>query len=127
MARIAIVTSHITTGAAVSSDVLGMRTALERHGHDARVFAESSDLKEPRFWPVNELDGFLTGSDNILVFHHSIGWDPALELLKSVKCRTVVKYHNITPPSFFSQFSAWHKQKCHQGREQLQAVADEDC
>ena len=127
MARIAIITSHVTTGAAVSSDVLGMRAALETHGHDARVYAETSDLQVPRIWPVNEVNDFLADPADMLIYHHSIGWSPVLEMLKTVKCRTVVKYHNITPPVFFSDFSGWHEQKCREGQEQLQAIADEDC
>ena len=127
MARIAIVTSHVTTGAAVSSDVVGMRAVLERHGHDARVYAETSDLQVPRIWPVNEVNDFLADPADMLIYHHSIGWSPVLEMLKTVKCRTVVKYHNITPPIFFSGVSAWHEQKCREGQEQLQAIADEDC
>ena len=127
MARIAIVTSHVTTGAAVSSDVLGMRAALETHGYDVRVYAETSDVKVPTIWPVNEVNSFLADPADVLIYHHSIGWSPALEMLKTVNCRTVVKYHNITPPVFFSGFSGWHEQKCREGQEQLQAIADEDC
>ena len=127
MARIAIVTSHVTTGAAVSSDVLGMHAALERRGHDARVYAETSDLQTPKVWPTSEVAGFLADPEDVLVYHHSIGWTPALEILKAVSCRTVVKYHNITPPRFFAGLSAWHEQKCRQGQEQLQALANADC
>ena len=59
MTRVAILTPHITSGAAVSSDALGMCAALERHGYDARVYAESSDLQEPKISPLSELKDFL--------------------------------------------------------------------
>jgi glycosyltransferase involved in cell wall biosynthesis len=127
MTRVAILTSHISTGSAVSSDVLGMRIALERNGIDARVYAESSDLQEPRIWPLGEIDDFLKEPDDILIYHHSIGWNPALGLLQGRKCKTVVKYHNITPPSFFSGISTWHEEMCREGREQLQAIVDTGC
>jgi glycosyltransferase involved in cell wall biosynthesis len=127
MNRVAVLTSHVTTGAAVSSDALGMRAALERHGSDARLYAESWDLQEPKIWPVTEIRDFLKERNDLLVYHHSIGWEPALDLLRDLKCRTVVKYHNITPPSFFSGISTWHEEKCRQGRQQLQAIALADC
>ena len=127
MTRIAILTSHITTGAAVSSDALGMRAVLERQGYDARLYAESWDLQEPKIWPLNEIKDFLKEPNDILIYHHSIGWNPALGLLRDLKCRTVIKYHNITPPSFFSGISAWHEEKCREGREQLQAIVDAGC
>src|SRR5712692_3202340 len=127
MTRVAILTPHITSGAAVSSDALGMSAALERHGSDARVFAESSDLQEPKIWPLGEIDDFLKEPDDILIYHHSIGWSPALGLLQGLKCKIVIKYHNVTPPSFFSGISAWHEEKCREGREQLQAIIEAGC
>ena len=127
MTRAAILTPHVSTGSAVSSDVLGMRIALERHGIDARLYAESSDLQEPKIWPLNEIEDFLKESDDILIYHHSIGWNPALGLLQGLKNKTVIKYHNITPPSFFSGISTWHEDKCREGREQLQAIIDTGC
>ena len=127
MNRVAIVTSHVSTGSAVSSDVLGMRVALEESGVDARVYAESSDLQEPKIWPLSEIEDFLKDRDDILIYHHSIGWNPALGLLQGLKCKTIIKYHNITPPSFFSGISVWHEEKCRAGREQLQAIVDSGC
>ncbi len=127
MTRAAILTSHVSTGSAVSSDVLGMRSALEKGGTDARVYAESSDLHEPKTWPLSEIEDFLKDRDDILIYHHSIGWNPALGLLQGLKCKTVIKYHNITPPSFFSGISAWHEESCRTGREQLQAIVDAGC
>ena len=127
MSHAAILTSHITTGAAVSSDALGMRAALERAGYDARLYAESSDLSEPKVWPVSEIRDFLNSSNDLLIYHHSIGWDSALDLLGELRCRRVVKYHNITPASFFSGISAWHEEKCRQGRQQLRQIANVDC
>ncbi len=120
-------TSHVSTGSAVSSDVLGMRNALEKRGLDARVYAESSDLEEPKIWPLNEIKDFLKDPEDILIYHHSIGWSPALGLLHGLKCKTVLKYHNITPPSFFSGISAWHEEKCREGREQLRTIVDAGC
>lgn len=120
-------TSHISTGSAVSSDVLGMRTALEQPGIEARVYAESSDLEEPKVWPLGEIGDFLKERDDLLIYHHSIGWNPALGLVRDLNCRTVIKYHNITPPSFFSGISAWHETACRAGREQLQAIVDAGC
>jgi glycosyltransferase involved in cell wall biosynthesis len=127
MTRVAILTPHITSGAAVSSDALGMCAALERHGYDARVYAESWDLQEPKIRPLNEVRDFLNQPEDVLVYHHSIGWDPALDLLRDLKCRTVIKYHNITPPSFFSGVSPWHEKKCREGRDQLQSIVDAGC
>lgn len=127
MAHAAIVTPHITTGAAVSSDVLGMRSVLERAGQDVCLFADSSDLPDANVQPINRISDFLANTDDILIYHHSIGWDPAIDLLKGTRCRRVVKYHNVTPSSAFQGVSVWHEQKCRQGRQQLEEIAAADC
>jgi glycosyltransferase involved in cell wall biosynthesis len=127
MSRVAVVTSHLTTGAAVSGDALGMCAALEESGYDARLFAESSDLSDPAIATVTEVNDFLTSPGDILIYHHSIGWEPARALLGEVRCRKVIKYHNITPASFFSGISDWHEQQCRHGRQQLQDIVDSGC
>ncbi|MGH9883123.1 MAG: glycosyltransferase family 4 protein [Pyrinomonadaceae bacterium] len=127
MSRIAIVTSHVTTGASVSSDVLGMHRVLENQGYESRVYAESWDLSEPRIWSISEIGEFLTGPNDILLYHHSIGWEPGLQILGNSNCKTVVKYHNITPAEFFAGFSQWHEEKCREGRQQFKLIAPNIC
>lgn len=127
MNRVAIVTSHISTGSAVSSDVLGMAAALEKNGIEARPYAESFDSDQPKIWPVSEIDNFLKAPDDVIIYHHSIGWNLALPLLHNLKCKSVIKYHNITPPSFFSGISVWHEEVCREGRQQLQTIVDAGC
>jgi glycosyltransferase involved in cell wall biosynthesis len=127
MSRVAILTSHLASGDAVSNDVVGMRQALERRGLDARIFAGSSDLIETEVHPHDQTKQFLTGPADLLIYHHSIGWDPGLELLREVDCRTAIKYHNVTPPEFFAGISPWHEEKCRAGRQELGVVARAGC
>lgn len=127
MNRVAILTSHLTIGDAVSNDVVGMYRAFEKHGYDARMFAGGCDFADPIVYPIAELKVFLAGADDLLIYHYSIGWDPGLELLREVKCRTAIKYHNITPPEFFTGISPWHEEKCRAGRLELEDIARSEC
>jgi glycosyltransferase involved in cell wall biosynthesis len=127
MNRVAILTSHLANGDAVSNDVVGMHRAFERHGHNARIFAGSSDLTETKVHPVDEARRFLAAPADLLIYHYSIGWDPGLELLREVSCRTAIKYHNVTPPEFFVGISPWHEEKCREGRKELEDIARADC
>lgn len=127
MPRIAIVTPHVTTGAAVSSDVLGMYRVLERHGYESRIYAESWDLEVPEISSINEIHDFLTRPEDIFLYHHSIGSTTGLEFLRTQKCRTIIKYHNVTPPEFFSGISRWHEEKCREGQQQLKLIARNGC
>jgi len=123
MPRFAIVTSHLTTGDAVSNDVLAMQRVLANHGLESRMYAESADFDEPKIWPLAEIKQFLKSPDDVLIYHHSFGWDTGLELLRKRHCRTVIKYHNVTPPELFTGVSQWHEQKCAEGRRHLEYIA----
>lgn len=127
MQRVAIVTSHLQPGDAVSNDVVGMWKAFSGRRCEARVYCESSELAEPKTFHISEIDQFLKAPSDLLIYHHSIGWRPGLELLQQVKCRTAVKYHNVTPPKYFAGISAWHEEKCATGLAELREIASAGC
>jgi glycosyltransferase involved in cell wall biosynthesis len=126
MPRFAVVTSHITTGDAVSNDVLAMQRVLANRGLDARIYAESGDFDEPKIWPLREIDEYLQAEQDVLIYHHSFGWEAGLELLQQRQGRTVIKYHNVTPPELFTGVSPWHEERCTAGRKHLEFIARAD-
>jgi hypothetical protein len=101
MTRIAILTPSLSTADAVSNDVLGMFDILIRNGHDVRIFAETHSLNHHAISDLAHLRNFLKSPADILLYHHSRGWDPALQLLRELRCRRVIRYHNVTPAKFF--------------------------
>ncbi|HVS82607.1 MAG TPA: glycosyltransferase family 4 protein [Pyrinomonadaceae bacterium] len=127
MTRIAILTPSVTTGDAVSNDVLGMYDVLKGRGYDVRVFAEGWALDKPRVWPAPQVEGFLKKSTDILIYHYSRGWDPGLDLLHELKCRKIIKYHNVTPPDFLANYSSDFAAMCLEGRQQLVPIARSAC
>jgi glycosyltransferase involved in cell wall biosynthesis len=127
MTRIAILTPSITTGDAVSNDVLGMYEILKKLGHETRIYAEGWTLAEPKVWPAPKIRNFLRSSNDILVYHYSRGWDFGLDLLRTLKCRTAIKYHNVTPPEFFEKFNRDLVHMCLEGRRQLSSIASAGC
>ena len=127
MTRIAILTPSITTGDAVSNDVLGMYDVLRGLRHDVRIYAEGWTFDSPKVRPAPRVTGFLKSASDLLIYHYSRGWDLGLRLLKELKCARAIKYHNVTPPEFFTRFSQDFARMCMEGRSQLPAVARADC
>ncbi|HEY6187703.1 MAG TPA: glycosyltransferase family 4 protein [Pyrinomonadaceae bacterium] len=127
MPRIAILTRTITTADAVSNDVIGMYDVLSKHGYEVRVYADAWTLSEPRIQHALRVGSFLREPDDILIYHYSIGWELGLELLHDLKCRTVIKYHNVTPPHFFERIADAYVHMCEEGRRQLKLIARSDC
>ena len=124
---IAIVTPSITTGDAVSNDVLGMYRSLQALDHQVRIFAEGWSINEPRILPSPRVASFLKKPTDILIYHYSRGWKPGLDMLNELPCRKVIKYHNVTPPEFMAPYSSDLAAMCLEGRRQLKPVAQSNC
>lgn len=129
MPRVAVVTPHFTLHDAVCNDVLGMYEALRKRGSDTRIYAADWIVSETKLkvWPVSRIKEFLKSPRDILIYHHSMGWETGYDLLAELNCRRVIKYHNVTPPSFFSGWSQEYEGVCREGREQLGPIARAGC
>lgn len=112
---------------AVSNDTLGMTRALRAHGHDVALFApHARGVGEPIHAPA-ELETWLRSPDDVVVYHYCVGWDFALALFGRTRARRVLRYHNITPPEFFADWSDGYVAACAEGRGQLDAYAALNC
>jgi glycosyltransferase involved in cell wall biosynthesis len=128
MTRIAILTPSLTTGDAVGNDVLGMYEILKRRGLETRLYAEGwSKVDGHKIWPANKIGNFLKSRSDVLIYHYSRGWDFGLNLLRELGCRTSLKYHNVTPPEFFTRFNDDLARMCMEGRKQLKSIARAGC
>jgi L-malate glycosyltransferase len=127
MVRIAILTPSLTTADAVGNDVLGMFRVLEERGHTVRLFAEGWTLEQPRIFPFTRTKNYLKEPSDVLIYHYSRGWTPGLDLLRELDCRTVVKYHNVTPPEYLVDYSAEMAAMCAEGRREIASIARSDC
>ena len=116
MKRVAILTPSLTTADAVSNDVLGERDALKRNGNDVKVFSDVAAVRK-----------FLKNPADVLIYHHSRGWSPGVQLVHELSCRRVIKYHNVTPAEFFAGFSRTDQDLCERGRRELTDLAAAQC
>ena len=127
MTRIAILSPSLTTADAVSNDVMGEFDVLSSQGHEVRLFCETHSLKHPQLFDVAHLGKFLKSPDDILIYHFSRGWSPGLELIRELRCRRVIRYHNITPAEFFVRFSRTDQEICEAGRRELVELIAAQC
>jgi len=127
MSRVAILTPSLAPADAVGNDVLQMSNVLTRKGHEVRVFCESHSLTDAVVFDIARLNKFLKSPNDVLIYHHSRGWDPGLELIRSLRCRRIIRYHNVTPPQFFDGYSRTDKELCERGRQELTQFAALRC
>ena len=127
MTHIAILSPCIVHGDAVSNDVLGMHQALNKYGYEVKVFAADWTISNPLIKHVKNIKNFICRSDDILIYHYSVGWDVGFKLLKELKCRKIIKYHNVTPPEFYEGINADYVSVCQFGRKELKSLVDAHC
>ena len=128
MPRIALVSTQVVPHDAVGNDVAAMYRLLSgRDGHEVAVFAEYAGVPGLPVRPLTELAAFLRSPEDVLIYHHSTGWEGGPELFCQLRCRKVLRYHNVTPVSFFEGLSDLYTNHCRVGRAQLPALVASGC
>ena len=91
---------------AISNDVLKQCDLLIKNGFDTLIYATEVRLEVKRVLLINRnfLIKFLKKKENILIYHHGVAWEEGKWLLNEAECKVWVKYHNVTPSSFFIYF-----------------------
>ncbi len=112
---------------AVGFDAVAMARLLRERGIETRLFCGSASGTREKHWPPEKLVDFAGGPDDLVIYHFSMGWPPALEILRRCRGFRVVRYHNITPPEFFQGLSNEYVAACRSGREEIPEVADSGC
>jgi glycosyltransferase involved in cell wall biosynthesis len=128
MSRIAVVGLTITPGDAVGQDALEMQRVLADRGHKVALFSSHWVKASPLTHDIREADEFLgEDPDAVLLYHHAIGWETGVEVVRRARCRRVVRYHNVTPARFFAGYPGRNVMMCTRGREQLRELVTAQC
>jgi glycosyltransferase involved in cell wall biosynthesis len=120
-----IVTPALTRGDAISNDIFGMKQVLEEDGYSVTLSVRWVTDDIP-IVPLNRIKGLLKSPDDLLIYHHSIGCEEAVRLFESVRCRRIVKYHNVTPPEYFRSINREVARGCAEGERQVQRLIHPD-
>lgn len=122
-----VVIAHqsIVDADAIGHDIFGMYDSLLHTGTKVLLFGEFlSNVENREVITFTEAKRIVKNADNILIYHHSIYWEEGFNLLKESECKVVVRYHNITPPEFFKDYSKLHFEKTSLGRKQTSHIAN---
>lgn len=117
--KVALLAPVIIGRDAIGADIQEMAKILRDSGCEVRLYAGLPSAAYEEVRPYEEIPAWLTDQDDVLLYHHSIGWSPAEDLLKRLRCRRIVRYHNITPPEFFYDISRDYVRACASGRAEV--------
>jgi glycosyltransferase involved in cell wall biosynthesis len=123
--RIHLITPSLVPYDAIGNDVVQMREVLSRSGYPVDVWAESihpdrKNVARPLSTAPAE---FWRSPEDILIYHHSMGWPPGENILFETRNKIILKYHNITPPRFFAPYSPPHMHACEAGVQSTKRIA----
>jgi glycosyltransferase involved in cell wall biosynthesis len=129
MQRVHLLTPSVLPGDAVSTDILGMRRWLRKRGIAVRVYAGRRHPRLRRLVrPLPRYYHFLEEPDDVLIYHHSVGWPAGLAAYEASRNRKVLRYHNVTPAVYYRPYDGKYLKACRQGvretRRLLQAGAE---
>jgi glycosyltransferase involved in cell wall biosynthesis len=128
MSRVAILSLSVAPRDAVGNDVLHMQRLLCERGHEAVLFTSHWIKKSSATRNIADAEEFVAADpSSVLIYHHAIGWEQGVEVTCRAKCRRVVRYHNVTPPRFFSGYSTVAIKTGQEGRAQLAPLAKAGC
>ena len=121
--KVGIVIPTLADGDAVGNDALGMAKHIRGRGIDVEFFVTRSHIAEATRL-MHNFHKVMRSPDDMLIYHHSIGYEPGVKAIESAPCRRkAVKYHNVTPPKFFKGLNDEVAQACEESIAQVGRLA----
>lgn len=110
---------------AVGNDAFGMYQFLKRAGYPVKIFAGSfhRDYSAFTHQVSSPANGLLRDRDAVMIYHHATDWPAGEQILKETQNKRVIKYHNVTPPEFFSGYAENYYQSCRSAVEATERLA----
>lgn len=106
-------------GDAVGNDALAIYHGLKNAGYECVIAAESIDSRiEDKENILHADDLSFVSEDDLVIYHYSTG-HKLNQKFAQLKCKKILRYHNITPPHFFCGYSKNLLLSCMQGYQEL--------
>ena len=109
-------------GDAVSNDAAAIRQMLLDSGYDTELYARHIDMRLPAGMVRHVNDMRLLADGDVLLYHGSTG-DPMNLRIPLLSGRKIIRYHNITPPAFFEEYSRHSRILTENGYHEMRSIA----
>lgn len=109
---------------AIGNEVILLADLLEKHGISSSVIAQNISETAKESVACECTSDTAEANADIMLFHHSIASDLTRQFADSSAFK-VLRYHNVTPPEFFSDYNIVSESHCRQGLEQVEAIASD--
>ncbi|OGV65976.1 MAG: hypothetical protein A2498_07140 [Lentisphaerae bacterium RIFOXYC12_FULL_60_16] len=110
-------------GDAISQDARSIRDRLRASGVKSDLFVPADRIAPDVQGDCLPLEQYAAGAGNMVIYHASIG-SPIDAVYHRTPARRIMRYHNITPASFYEPYDAGTAGILAQARDQLKTLAD---
>lgn len=123
--NICIAVSTLLKNDAIGNDVCHQWQTLNRHQIPAVIFTEGVTVNamRPHIIDKKKLLEMISNKETTLIYHHGGNWATGQEILEKAQCQLFIKYHNVTPPEFFTPYNQRYEAYCSQGLDQTRYIA----
>lgn len=112
----------ITTHDAIGNDIENMYNIINKK-FECRAYALNKFNKNIKYLENDEMNSWINDKNTVIIYHHSVYWDEGERILKQFPGTIIIRYHNITPPTFFAKYNIFHTSQCERGRKQTISLA----
>lgn len=111
----------LTYGDAMSNHAIELRKVFGRWGHPSEIYVETCDRRVARH--CQHYTTYHDDPGDILIYQYGLG-SSLTDFLASRLGRTILYYHNVTPPEFFELGDPEFAATLRQGRDDLCRLAE---
>lgn len=121
--RVVQVVGSLNYGDAVGNDVMAIKKALCENGYMTAVFTSVIDHKidDKLVFYLEQIPQLQ--KEDIVIYHFGSA-DCSYEVIRDLKCKKILRYHNVTPPEFFKNYDKDSEKTTKNGLEQIQNMKD---
>lgn len=120
--RIVQLYSSLSYGDAIGNDILALDSIIKAKGYESKIYAEYIDKRiSPDL--ASDFSNYKPEKSDIILLHVG-GASKLNKWIKTVNCKKIMVYHNITPPDFFKEYSPKSASYCQRGLEEVEDLKD---
>lgn len=121
--RVIQLVSCLNFGDAVGNEVIAFKKFLQENGYVTEIFTEAISNKLPADTAMNYRRMPVLDEDDIVIYHFA-SQCTLFDTVKQLKCKVVLRYHNVTPPEFFEGYDENGVKACRNGLSQVAELKD---
>lgn len=114
----------ISYGDAISNDALNIRKALLEMKFESEIYAINIDTRLSSVYAIKNIKKLPVLSEKDIIIYHLSTGSSLNQQIRELKCRIIIRYHNITPFSFVKSYNRKLGNLLYEGLQEIKQLSD---